>query len=447
MYKLFCKLILFSLGMILVLGCDKDPGLDISTKLKNVKHGLASPLKKEFYKGTWENVLKKKHLRFLTTNNSFNYYIHQGGQRGYEYEMARAFVKFLNSKLGLRGKKKIKFSMLPVPREDLYKLLHQGMGDIIAAGVTITDNREEKLKFSLPYNYVDEVLLVHKSKAFKVDKIEQLAGATILINPHLSYYQSISQVNKQLLKKKLVPINGLSIDPSMETEQVIEMVDLGRYFYTIADSHIAKMAKHIFPNVVVKDQIKFRQNAAIAWATLPESNKLLLMINQFIPNYRKGSLFGNINLRKYFKGIKSLPNDYIESGRISPFDKLLKKYGEKYEWDWRLLAALAYQESNFRQDIINPYGAVGLFQIKEFVAKEPYVNIPNIKGMENLENNIHAGVKYLTWLRKTFFNNPEVSELNQTKLTLAAYNAGPSRVHQAMMLAKKMKLNPQRWDR
>jgi len=176
----------------------------------------------------------------------------------------------------------------------------------------------------------------------------------------------------------------------------------------------------------------------------------LKVINEFIPLIKQGSLLGNILSSKYFDEINLIKNEGIDLGRheISKYDSLIKKYSEQYNLDWRLMAALCFQESRFRQNIKNEYGAIGLFQIKQSTANEPYINIPDIEGPENYENNIHAGIKYLSWIKKTYFDNFEgMSEKNKVRMAIASYNAGPNRIRKAIKMAEKMGLEHLKWFR
>ncbi len=116
------------------------------------------------YLGTLDEIKRRKFIRFLTTNNSFNYFVHNGTQKGYEYEMAKEFVHYLNKKLGIREKNGlIRFEMIPVRRDELLTLLSKGYGDIAAAGLTATGNRKKEVSFTVPYNSVHEVAILNKS--------------------------------------------------------------------------------------------------------------------------------------------------------------------------------------------------------------------------------------------------------------------------------------------
>ena len=111
-----------------------------------------------------------------------------------------------------------------------------------------------------------------------------------------------------------------------------------------------------------------------------------------------------------------------------------------YGFDWLAIAAQAYQESRLDQSIVSHAGAVGIMQLLPSTAE--YMGIKNI---ENVENNIHAGVKYMHYLRKKFFNDPQIDAKGKFDFTLAAYNAGPNRVKQLRKHAEEMGLDKNRW--
>lgn len=404
------------------------------------------PTTAPMYKGTLEQIKEKRLLRVLTTGSSFNYFIYNGRQSGFEYDMAKKFVDQLNKQMGLTSEvEKIRLKMVPVKYDQLFYFLENGLGDMIAAGMTYTKDRAQKFQFTTAYNFTSEII-VHNSK-IKIDSIDDLAGRTVHVRQSSSYVPSLNQLNQKLKNKNLKPLRIEFVDESLDTESILEMVSLGRFELTVADSHLAFIAQKLFDELIVNEDLLIREKSSISWVLPQETPQLLQMANSFLPQYRIGSLHGNINIKRYFKNAARIKSRYFSETKleISPFDSVFKKYAQQYAWDWRLLAAIAYQESRFRQNIKNRWGATGVMQIKQAVAQEPYVDISSIAGPKNYDSNIHAGVKYLTWLKNTYFDDEKILPEDQIYLSLAAYNAGPGRLKQARKKAKEWGHNPNKW--
>lgn len=406
--------------------------------------------RQDTYTGDLGTIKSKRFLRVLTTNSSINYFIYNGEEKGYEYEIVKAFVEYLNrlQKLEVKGGLKIKFEMIPVRSDQLIPMLEDGYGDIAAAGLTITHERKAQVRFASPYNRVNEVIVTGGSNT-GIKKKEDLSGRMVAVRKSSSYYESLVDINSQLTAKGLKPIRIVKVDEELATVEIMELVALGRYDMTVADSHIAELAVQVFDGLRIIPGLVIRDRGEIAWAVHEKSGKLLDELNRFIPTYKKGSLLGNIGIKKYFKNIGRIKNRYFnrENGRISPYDDLFKKYGDMYNLDWRLLAALGYQESRFKQKGTNRWGAIGIMQIKAATASEKYVNISQIEGEGNADGNIHAGVKYLAWIKKRYFDREDILQKDRIRFALAAYNAGPRTVARARKKAGEAGLDPNRWFR
>jgi len=150
--------------------------------------------------------------------------------------------------------------------------------------------------------------------------------------------------------------------------------------------------------------------------------------------------------KRYFQSTKWTRNCLTDEdlGRFKAAVGYFKKYGKKYGFDWLMIAALAYQESRIDQSKRSPAGAVGVMQILPDTAAGDPINISNI---EEMENNINAGVKYLRWIYENYFENEDMDRLNKLLFTFASYNAGPSRVKRLQKEASKMGLDPNIWFR
>ena len=407
--------------------------------------------KKEF--GDLDQLYERRYFKVLTNKNSLNYFLHNGKQRGFQYEMLRLFQNEINKKFKLGPNDiKIQFEVIPVAKKDLIPKLINGEGDIIASGMDSELNNLPGVSYSAPYKKVKEVLVLRKG----VDPNE-LQESEILrseLRREKSSFEKnvlnrLSPILNYFMSGHLVP---LKIDKQMDEESeeiMMELVSRGKYKAAYIRSDYAELGIQAYNNLEIKETSSSK-DINISWAVRSTDVQLLEAINMFIPRVKQGSFMGNILINKYFEELQVIKDEGFDLGQhqISKYDKYIKEYSELYDLDWRLMAALCFQESRFNQDIKNEWGAIGLFQVKQSTANEPYINITEIEGKYNYENNIHAGIKYLYWIKKTYFDEYEgMSEKNKVRMAIASYNAGPNRIRSAIRLAKEMGLDHLKWFR
>ena len=428
------KILLIFLSL-LILGCDSKKEIN--------KELLTSHLQKQEFDGL-ERIIKDRYIRILTTRNSFDFYIYQGKNKGIQYEMTKEFIKYLNNKYAKnKSLPKIQFEMIPVENDQLIPMLVAGKGDIIAAGLSVTQERVKEVQFSKPYKFVDEVIITRKS----IGDIP-FSTKTFFVRESSSYWEALSKYNRSVEVRENV--NLLPASEDLHTENIIELISLGKFDYTLVDSYIADMALKTYKDLHIHKSRAFGRNVPVAWSVRKNNRLLLKELNTFMDKVKEGSLLGNIFSNKYFSDMNKIASHEfnLKTSTLSKFDIQLKKYSTMYNLDWKLMAALCYQESRFNPNIVNKWGAIGLFQIKQATVNESYIKIPKITGAKYVENNIHAGIKYFNWIKSRYFDpNLEMTEATRLRMSLAAYNAGPATVLKAMKLAKKMKLNPNVWFR
>jgi membrane-bound lytic murein transglycosylase MltF len=168
------------------------------------------------------------------------------------------------------------------------------------------------------------------------------------------------------------------------------------------------------------------------------------MANRFIKTSKKGTLLGNVLYKRYLEDNKWVRNSLTEE-EIEKFNKVtgfLQRYADKYEFDWLMLAALAYQESGLDHSKRSSAGAVGIMQMLPSTAADPNVGISKI---QILENNIHAGTKYLRFLKDRYFSGGDLDDVNKTLFAFASYNAGPARIRGLREEAASRGLDPNVW--
>jgi membrane-bound lytic murein transglycosylase MltF len=397
------------------------------------------------YKDDLNGLREKRHIRVLTALNKTNFFLRKGKIYGFEYEQLKGYEKFLNK--GIKEKElKIVFEFIPTNRDELISKLLDGYGDIAAAGLTITKQRRRLADFTMPYlSGVDEVVVTHKSVP-KPNKIEDLAGRRVFVRKSSSYYESLLTLNKKFKKSGKQSVRIIAADENLETEDILELVNTGVIELTVSDSHLASIWSGVYQNLVVCENLKLRSGGKIAWMIRKRSPKLLASLNAYIKKNKKGTMLGNIYFKRYFKDNKWIENpmDSEDTQNFLKYKDLFQKYADQYGFDWLLIAALAYQESGLNNKKKNKSGAVGIMQVLPSTGKDKNIRISKV---HLLENNIHAGVKYLAFLRDRYFSDPRIQPRNQVRFALASYNAGPAKINRVRAQAKEMGLDPNRWFR
>jgi membrane-bound lytic murein transglycosylase MltF len=190
--------------------------------------------------------------------------------------------------------------------------------------------------------------------------------------------------------------------------------------------------------------IVLNSGGRIAWSIRNNSPGLKKIANEFIRKNKKGTLLGNILFNRYLVrntwARQALSDEELQ--KFKDLKALFQKYANRYEFDYLMMAALAYQESGLDHNRRSPVGAIGIMQILPTTAADKHVGIREI---EILENNIHAGIKYLRFLRDRYFSDPAIDNLNQNLFSFAAYNAGPAKVRRLRNEAERAGLDPNVW--
>jgi len=397
------------------------------------------------YHDDLDGLKKRRHIRVLTSLNKTNFFLRKGRLHGFEYEQLKGYEKFVNQ--GIKKKElKIVLEFIPCNRDELIPKLVSGYGDIAAAGLTVTAQRRRLADFTVPYlSGVDEVVVTYKS-APEVNTIEDLAGRRVFVRKSSSYYDSLRALNKKLQKSGRQKIQITAADESLETEDILELVHAGFINVTVSDSHLADIWSGVYQNIVVHDNIKLRSGGKIAWMIRKNSPRLMASLNAYLKKNKKGTLLGNIYFKRYYKENKWIDNplDTNDTRNFLKYRSLFQKYANQHGFDWLLIAAMAYQESGLNNKKKNKSGAVGIMQVLPSTGKDKNIGISKV---HLLENNIHAGVKYLAFLRNRYFSDPLIQRRNQVRFALASYNAGPAKINRARSLAKEMGLDPNRWFR
>lgn len=384
-------------------------------------------------------IQKSGKLVAITDYNSTSYFIYRGTPMGYQYEMLQNLAKYLNLELEL---------IVNSSLDDAFNKLVQNECDLLAINLNITNERKDIFSFTEPIGKTRQILVQKKPENWRrmsnrniikhlIREPLDLAGKTVHVVKNSAYYSRLLSLQNEIGDS----INIVEVE-NYEAEQLIALVEKGEIDYTIADENVAKLNQTYYPNLDVKTAISFTQNQA--WAVNKNSPQFLTEVNKWVKNMH-GSALHAVIYNKYFKDMKAKqrnqsPYMSIQSGKISVYDKYLKKYSKKIDWDWRLLASLVYQESRFNPKAQSWAGAYGLMQLMPNTAKRF-----GASKTSKPEVNIKAGTKFIKWLDNNL-KDSITDENERIKFILASYNAGMGHILDARRLARANGKDPNVWE-
>ncbi|MCP4397907.1 MAG: transporter substrate-binding domain-containing protein [bacterium] len=397
----------------------------------------------EAWTGDFDEMVERRIIRVLVVYSKTFYFIDKAEQRGISYDVLKEFEKTINEDLKLKTLR-VKVVFLPVARDELFPLLAEGYGDIAVANLTITPERQKLVDFSEPvYTGVDEIVITGPSGP-ALSSLDDLAGQEIYLRTSSSYYEHALILNEAFKQAGKPPMKLIPVDENLEDEDLLEMVNAGLLPMVIVDSHKAQFWDQVFDNITLYPEIAVNTGGEIAWAFRKSSPQLQQVVNAFVKDHKKGTLMGNMILKRYLRSTKYVKNalNMEERNKFEAMVVYFKQYAEEYGFDYLMVAAQGYQESRLDQGVRSSAGAVGVMQLLPSTAADSAVGIPNI---EELEPNIHAGIKYMHYIYDRYFKDAEMALIDKGLFSFASYNAGPAKVAKLRTQAAERGLNPNVW--
>jgi membrane-bound lytic murein transglycosylase MltF len=405
------------------------------------KETHALPIPSSEWKGDFDGMRKRRLVRVLVVYNRTNYFIDRGTSRGITTEAFRMFEDDINKKYKTKNLK-VHVILIPVRRDALADMLLNGKGDIVAANITVTPERLEKVDFSSPVLRNMNEIIVSGPASDPVASTDDLSGKEVFVRKGSIYNQSLDTLNGELGQKGKTPVKLRFAPEDLEDEDLLEMLNAGLVRYVLVDDYLAKFWTQVLPKLQLHPEISLRKDADVAWAMRKGSPLLKAELDAFIAKHPEGSATRNMLFAKYLKNTKFVKNAASKE-EMAKFEKVVeffKNYSDKYDMDYLLMAAQGYQESRLDQHAKSAVGAVGVMQVMPATGKDMKVGDISLE-----EPNIHAGVKYMRFMIDQFFANEPMDKVNKGLFAFAAYNAGPGRIQGLRKEAAKRGLDPNKW--
>lgn len=375
--------------------------------------------------GVQSKPLSNDTLRVVTQYDATSYFEYNGESMGYDYELALALAKHLNLPLKLK--------VVNTDEEIIYMLRH-GLAHISIFNSVETKDLKREFNFVFPHD-ASYIVLVQLVKRDAISDITELAGKEVWVKKNSIYHNRLLALNNEIgggIIFRFAP-------DTISTDELMLQVANKTIPFTLSFRNKALLQKRFSRQLDCRIPIGFNQ--LNGWL-IPKSNQALT--DSIL---RWGKLESTKRLQARLYNIYWINNPYfafrkvpIPKGAISPYDELFKLHAGRIDWDWRLLAAVAYAESGFDSTAVSWAGARGIMQLMPGTALGYGVDSFDI---ENPAKNIAAGTEYIKYLDMLYQKIEDKEE--RIKFILASYNAGPARVLDAMALTQRYGKDPFIW--
>ncbi|HVJ22478.1 MAG TPA: transglycosylase SLT domain-containing protein [Burkholderiales bacterium] len=388
--------------------------------------------------GDFDAMLEQRMVRVLVPYSRTLYFNDKGAQRGLVADAIKDFEIYLNKKYPIKNRP-ITVVALPTTREELIPGLLDGRGDIAMGNLTATPERAKRVEFSVPTNKAVLEIVVTGPASPPLSDLDDLAGHEVHVRRSSSYYDSLMRLNKRFRTLDKPPMKLTLVPDALEDEDMMDMLAVGLLKLVVVDDWKAKIWGQLLPKIKPRADLVLSEDGATGWAFRKGSPKLAEVANDFIRRH-PGSHAAR--MKSYPAYLKRLQNATAEADwkRFEKTITLFRKYGQRYSFDYLMVAALGYQESRLDQNARSHVGAIGIMQIMPETAKGLKVG-----DITQTEPNVHGGFKYLRQIYDRHLDTEGLDEQNRTLFAIAAYNAGSGRVARLRAEASEKGLDPNVW--
>ncbi|TVQ65264.1 MAG: lytic transglycosylase F [Balneolaceae bacterium] len=417
---------------VLMYGCGSQTGGNEVPRGSQFVLSDIDPVERDFF-----DIKNSGVLRMITYYSSNTYFLNQGIEVGFEYELMKEFAREHDLALEV---------IIVGAEENPFDLLNEGVGDVIAANYTITPERRNVAGFTRPYNIVDQIVVYSMKESLRPQTIEELSGSGIPVSVrrNSSYYFRLMDLVEQGYELEIDIISD-----AMDTEATLLRVANGDLRATVADDNMFHAVNRYLEGLYTGPVIS--EADTIAWAIRSNAPDLESRMNRYLHRHfrfneerqPRRSTFLNVLRRKYFEESRQMAEyynpewQYQSLGIISPYDDMVKMVADSLDLDWLLITAMIAQESGFNPNSKSWAGAVGLMQIIPRFVETPYELLYD--EMTNLQ--VGASI-FREHLDHYSYMDPD----NQVAFALATYNVGLGHMADARRLVIDRNRNPNQWS-
>ncbi|MFH1122914.1 MAG: membrane-bound lytic murein transglycosylase MltF, partial [Pseudomonadota bacterium] len=369
-------------------------------------------------------IKESGYITLLTRNNPHCYYIYRNKPMGFEFDLAKAFSEYLG----------VELRWTTTTLEGFIEGLRTNKGHFVAAGMSISPSQADLIDVSNGYLAVSQQVIVHLNN-YQIRKIEDLQGRTIHVRRGTSYESTLNELSEKGIGFQI------KLYDETPTEELIRMVAEKEIEVTVAYSNVALLNRRYYPDV--KIAFPLGEARELRWAVNKGHKPLLNTINAFFEKIKEDGTFLKI-YEKYYANVEDF--DYVDlkkyhirlESRLPKYRPLIQETAKRHGFDWRLIAAMVYQESHFDPAAVSFTGVAGIMQLTQDTAGEV-----GIENRRDPEQSIVGGVRYL---KKIYDQFDDAKNPDRLFIALASYNVGRGHILDAQEIAKQQGLEPNSWS-
>lgn len=366
-------------------------------------------------------------LKVVTRNGPTTFYEDRNGPTGFEYELVKRFADHLGVELEISARHNL---------EEIFQMLNTGQAHLAAAGLTMTAERQQRVLFSPAYMQVQQYLIYRQGR-FKPVSPEQLSGRQIIV--------LAGSTHETLLRELQRDVDDMEwrTAADLETIDLLEMLNEGSIDATIIDSNEYTANKSFYPKLKIAFEIGSAGELGWAYTNNTDHPDMAAELARFFDQINADGTLKQLKERFYSHSeeitqISSSTFKQAVQNKLPDYRDLIQKVAAENNMDWRLLAAISYQESHWNPKAKSPTGVRGMMMLTLPTAREM-----RIKNRLDPVQSLQGGARYFNKIRNRL--SADISEPDRTWLALAAYNVGLGHLEDAMLITQSQGGNPHKW--